>query len=303
MHAFHLPFTGVFLGGFSVLVIGMLAHFERHPFKQIIKATLIVMAVKASVNPMTSPMAYIAVGFQGLCGAAIFSLPFRNLLMSMGFAMLAMLESAFQKLLILTIFVGKEWLAALDIFYNSVCKTFGFNQDYPFSMLVVILYLSIYCLWGLLLGIWIHKLPGQIAVRRTLYQDLTPAAEAVSAPKKKGKGKILILILLICFVGFYTFFMLSKGQGSDLTFIVLRTLIIVLVWFYIFLPIWKQYIQRKLTEMKHEEMPDVLSFIPVISAYVKPLYNAVSKEFKGLRKWKEFVLGLIVISLRTDENQ
>ena len=102
MHAFHLPFTGIFLGGFSVLIVSLMAHFEPKPYVQILKATVLVMAVKASVNPMTSPMAYVAVGFQGLSGAILFSLPGRNLLICTCYALLAMLESAFQKLLIMS---------------------------------------------------------------------------------------------------------------------------------------------------------------------------------------------------------
>ncbi len=300
MHAFHLPFTGIFLGGFSVLIISLIAHFEAKPFRQILKATLIVMAIKASVNPMTSPMAYIAVGFQGLCGAAIYSLPYRNAGFSILFAVLAMLESALQKLLILTIIFGKVWMEALDAYFHSMVKNFGMDGHTPFSYRLIALYLSIYSIWGLLLGIWVHKLPKQILIRSERYNDLQPASKPEAAVQRKKHKRLFIFLLITALIVMYTFFIPeSRGAGQGLITL-FRTAAIVLIWMALIMPLWRRWIQAWLNRRKQAEMPEVLSLIPTIASYVRPLYDRLNTQYKGAIKWKEFALGLIVISLKQD---
>lgn len=301
MHALHLPFTGVFLGGFSVLIISLMAHFEPKPYGSIIKATLIVMAVKFSVNPMTSPFAYIAVGFQGLCGALIYGSSIRHPALSMLFAIVAMLESAFQKLLIITLIFGDSWIKALDIYYKSVLKIFGTDTDSPFGLYLLGTYLMIYSVWGIFLGIWAWQIPAQLQRRMHLYMELDSRADAEhirTTPKRKKKSWLLLLILLLTLL---TFLMDSEQPGMASAVLIFRTFAVVTVWILLIMPLWKRLVQRQLEKRSQVEMPQVLAMIPLISAYTQPLMKAVGSQYGGLRKWKEFVLGLMVISLRQDQ--
>ena len=297
MHAFHLPFTGIFLGGFSVLSIYMIAQYNSKPFKQVMKATFIVIAVKASVNPATSPMAYIAVFFQGLLGAFLFSLPFKSVVSPLLFAVLAMLESAFQKLLVLTLIFGESWYVAINKFFHSILKSIGLKDDIPFAVLIVAIYLSIYFIWGFILGIWIYRLPKQIKSRIHLYKDIKPVT-VESIQKKRGSNKrfrFLIAISVIIFVS--CFLVPTKDPWIEAITLVLRTGIVVILWIIIFMPVWRT-ILRKIQIKKFDETPFVLERLPYLRSISKPLYTEVSKSFKGLKKWKEFVLGLLVVSLR-----
>lgn len=302
MHAFHLPFTGIFLGGFSVLSIYMIAHHDPKPFKQIMKATFIVMAVKASVNPATSPMAYIAVFFQGFLGALLFSLPFKSIVSPLLFAVLAMLESAFQKLLVLTLIFGENWYDAINKFFHSILKSIGFKDDVPFALLLVSIYLSIYFIWGIVLGIWIYKLPKQIRARMHLYANLKPVV-VESLQKKRSSNKrfrFLIAISVIIFVS--CFLVPTKDPWIEAITLVLRTGCVVVLWVILFLPVWKTII-TKIQSKKFEETPIVIDRLPYLRSIAKPLYSEVSRTFKGYKKWKEFVLGLLVISLRENERE
>jgi hypothetical protein len=57
LHALHLPFTGIVLGGFAVLIISLLAMCYDKPFAKIVQATLIVLAIKAAVNQIGALLA------------------------------------------------------------------------------------------------------------------------------------------------------------------------------------------------------------------------------------------------------
>jgi hypothetical protein len=72
MFALKIPFTGFFVGGFAVVMLGLIAHFSYSNYKKTVEATVIVLLVKATVNPHLPPPAYLAVAFQGFSAALLF---------------------------------------------------------------------------------------------------------------------------------------------------------------------------------------------------------------------------------------
>lgn len=51
LHALHMPFTGLLVGGFAVIIITFIAQISGKKDKQILKSLLIVLIVKAMVSP------------------------------------------------------------------------------------------------------------------------------------------------------------------------------------------------------------------------------------------------------------
>lgn len=300
MHAFHIPFTGIVLGGFSILIVSLLAQIQKPVFGQILQATLIVIAVKATVNPMTPPTAYIAVGFQGLCGALLFSIQRRNMVLSLIFSITTMIESAIQKLLVLTLLFGNELWNAVDAYIHNVTKMFGLRAETAGSKYFVVGYISLFAIWGIILGIWTYYLPAQLDQREHDYKHILPETAIAESPKKeKGKQKLGIIVLGILFICLS--FFIGKSSSPVITGLTLliRTLCIVLLWLYLVLPLWSKMMQTWLQKQKdkYEEINAVLIFIPQISSYVKPLYRYAAANHQGIKKWKEFVLSLMVVSL------
>ncbi len=297
MHALHLPFTGIFLGGFSVIIISLIARYHPKPYQPIIKATLIVVAVKASVNPMTPPTAYIAVGFQGLTGALLYSINNRHAAISMLFAILAIMESAFQKLLVLTLIFGTAWYKAIDKFFESILKSLSINSDASYAFTIVLVYLLIYAIWAIILGFWIHQIPKQIDQRLNLYKDLIPEIP-IESKRKKGKKPFLIFaaisILLIAY------FIPDKKGGMEALALLIRTIAIVALWVLLVAPFWRAYVLKKIQNRKDEATPLILERMPYLTQRTKPLYRKLQSQHSGLKMWKELVLGLIVISLQYD---
>ena len=120
MHALKIPFSGLFLGGFAIVMVTLIAQqYQKGRFKAVMQATLLVILVKAMASPHSPPMAYIAVGFQGLAGACIYSIGFNRITCTL-FGGIALFESAIQKFLTTTLIFGKSIWEALDGFFNSI---------------------------------------------------------------------------------------------------------------------------------------------------------------------------------------
>lgn len=162
MHALKLPFTGIWVGGTAVAVLIVMAGVLRGRYGTrsagdasvswtLLQATVLVMAVKLLASPHSPPTAYVAVGFQGLLAAGLLSWfkPFR--LGAVLFAVLAMLESALQKLLMMTLVYGAAWVDALEAMTVLAAKQLRLEAD---GLLLLWLYIGLYAGWGVLLGVW-----------------------------------------------------------------------------------------------------------------------------------------------------
>ena len=147
MHALQIPFTGLLVGGMAVIMISLIADISGNNYKQVLKSALIVLIVKAMVSPYTPFPAYIAVAFQAALGYGLFSLLKVNFLSIVLLSTIAMLESAIQKSLILTLFFGESLWKAMDSMMAFLANQFGSNMSHG-SYWIVGIYLLIYLAGG-----------------------------------------------------------------------------------------------------------------------------------------------------------
>jgi cell division protein FtsL len=305
MHALKLPFTGIFVGGFAVLIIGLIAHYSNNSAKQILKATLLVLLVKAAVSPQSPLPAYVAVSFQGLIGALLFWLMPRIKLTPVLFGMIAMLESALQMVLMKTIVYGMAIWEALDMFFGKIVKELHLSANISFSLWIICLYCGGYALWGLILGIWINRLPKQLDQRTTEIQQ--QAAElkntggdlTVSKKQKRNTRMIVAFSILLFIVGV---FLMSGSSMSKALYIIIRTVAVLLLIYYIIVPITKWLLQKfidKQQEKNRAEMQGLIDQLPELRSYLRPAYVMASTKYKGLKRYREFVFILLALSLQT----
>ena len=103
IHGLKIPVSGLIIGSCAVLCISLIAWYVPNK-GAIIKATLVVAIFKMMLSPQAPPPAYIAVFFQGTLGELLF---FRNRkfysLSCIILALLALLESGLQRILVLTL--------------------------------------------------------------------------------------------------------------------------------------------------------------------------------------------------------
>ena len=302
MHAFKIPFTGFFLGGFAIVIIILMAYYSDKPFKTITQATLMVVIIKATASPHSPPMAYLAVFFQGICGAFCLAyIPWKKAGVIL-FGLLALLESAVQKFLITTLIFGKSVWEALDVFFLSIVKDFSLNPAFSFSFWLIAIYTGIYCLWGITLSWWTIHLTTTLKTKaQNLFAQPTfweMKNEYLEVPKKgKRARKIAFTFFTLLFIcGVFVF----NGFGNKAVYVLLRTLAALLLMYTIITPV-SQWLFKKWTLQKaleeQQQIDGLLQIIPEIKQHVFQSMQLAKQQKKGLAVYKEFVVNLIILSL------
>ena len=313
LHAFHLPVTGVVVGGTAVVLITLIARFAEHP-RSILRATLLVLMVKALVSPHSPLGAYVAVAFQGVAGWAIYSLTRPSLAATSFFAIIALLESALQKLLMLTLFFGAPLWEAVDTWGQWVQESIGVAAvatKLSLSEGLIAVYLGIHVLVGLFIGWMACRLPAALARERAAVEAATVAhlnvpAEGVSASASTRKrtarkwllGGVLAAVLL------YTV-TITEATSPWLTagLYLLRTLLVLVVWFAWVAPALTRAIQRWLLRRRSayaQEMETLLSWLPVFRQQARAQYARLSQDHRGWPLYRAWLLRVVALALAVD---
>lgn len=302
MHAFKIPFTGFFLGGFAIVIVTLIASQSRAPFRVILQATLLVILVKASASPHSPPMAYIAVGFQGLLGAVLFSvIPFLKSAACL-FGMIALLESAVQQFLVATLIFGKSIWEALDTFVAGILKDLSIFNDFSFSFWLIVVYTGVYVIWGFVLGWWASGLPKVLHEQSEqlllAYNKLGSEKRADSAiSPKQLRFKILAIFFVLLFI---VSVFAMQGSTGKIWFVLGRTIAALLLLFYVVNPLVKKMMTVWLNKQRHRkatELTSILEGIPELRTHISPALQLARNQHKGIAVYKAFVINLIVFSL------
>ncbi|MEX1189106.1 MAG: hypothetical protein WED33_07595 [Bacteroidia bacterium] len=267
LHAFKLPFTGLFVGGLAVLILTLIAHFSHNNIGRILKSLIIVLAVKAIVSPHSPMPAYFAVTFQAILAFGVYRVFKVNYLSIVLVAVISMMESAVQKLIILTVFFGKSFWIAIDSFFASVFDKFGLEIN-DAGIGIVCLYLSIYFVGGILISIVIIRI---IRDLRSFNQAELKGALHLESPKLKSNSKrsrkILIYFFILVFISASLFIFSPNDHSGWISMIksIAYTLTVLFIWYIILAPILtkvlKNYLNKK-SENKQYEITQAIESIP-----------------------------------------
>ncbi|MCS6929819.1 MAG: hypothetical protein NZM43_10020 [Saprospiraceae bacterium] len=304
MHAIKTPFTGIVVGGFAVLCVGLLAHASHRNPSVILRATMLVILVKAIVSPHSPPQAYIAVAFQGVLGALMLGFLRPYFAAAFLYGLLALAESALQKLLMLYIFFGKPLFEAADLFVADVLKKFGLEAEVSWAAVAAGVYVGIYALWGAVLGYWIPRLPNLLESRAHQYVDTeASSAEIDSVGRRKPFWKKMVLLLGVLLFIATTFLLTSSAEGGGsrkALYAVVRTLAVFAAWLFIVRPLVQMLIQRWAKRKSAEEqgvLQQLLVAMPDLRSRASSLLAAVNQRYSGWRRWPELALALLALAL------
>jgi hypothetical protein len=306
MHALQIPFTGLVVGGMAVIIISMIAEIANKDLKQVLKSAVIVLIVKAMVSPYTPFPAYIAVSFQAVLGYALFNLFSINFFSILLLSTIAMLESAIQKLLILTLFFGKSFWKAMDEMMAFIAKQFGVLSTSG-SQRIVGIYLLIYIVGGVFIAWVAYKtIKGFSAEKDIFTLDNTEAInkeifKSSTAKRKNIYNKlwVMIFLLIVLSVVLFVFSDDTKQGWVAVVKTISWTMSAVLIWFMIVTPLFTKLIQKFLQKKQSrysDEVLKTLSFLPVLQQLTGLAWKK-SKGYKGLKRWHFFVSALIHWSL------
>ena len=190
IHGFKIPVSGLVVGSCAIVCICLIAWYV--PVKgAIIKATIIVAIFKMMLSPQAPPPAYIAVFFQGLLGELLFWNKRYFRLSCILLAVLGLLESGLQRILMLTIVYGNDLWKVVNNFFNGLTKQ---KTTTNYSLLIGGGYVLLHLITGIIVGWWTSMLPKRIEKWRKeeKYRIIPESAATITLPgitKKKKRFK------------------------------------------------------------------------------------------------------------------
>jgi nucleoside-triphosphatase THEP1 len=262
IHGFKLPVSGLVVGSSAVVCICLIAWYN--PKKgSIIKATIIVAIFKMMLSPQAPPPAYVAVFFQGLLGELLF---WRRRLFQLScllLAVLSLLESGLQRILLLTIVYGSEFWVVVNEFFNRLTKQ---SKPTNYSLLLGAGYVLLHLVVGLIVGLIAAMLPRRIERwsrddrNRLIGGHMTPATFPVRSRKKKKfkRGAFIIWILLIIIYAQSKLEIGTPLMPSHISLeILIRSVIIILTYVLFLSPLLKRVLHAWLKKRKAKSQHDV----------------------------------------------
>lgn len=309
LHAFRIPFTGMIIGTVAVLFITLL--FSFNPQKgTILKATLLVMILKALVSPHTPVNAYFAVAFQGGMGELLFLILKRPAIVAPLLALIAMIEASLQKLLVLTLVFGQTLWESINIFTGFVIRELSipnwFPEEINYSFLFVGIYVGIHLIAGIFAAFWIPLLvmrvhqkaqKSQLLDVSNLFEDVKPD---LSKRKRRWLKKIslyaLFSLAILIFIGSYLFPFFEKSQGIAAVTMLIRSIIIMSSWYFIIGPAamrWLRKYFKKKQNFYSSEIEHMLQLFPLLKKIIRYSW-AEASVLRGTKRLMLFSENLLV---------
>lgn len=305
LHAFKFPFTGVLVGGFAVVLVSLIAYFSDNKWNTILRSLMIVLIIKLAVSPHSPPDAYMAVTFQAVAAGLIYSRFPLSLLSAIFLGIVTLVESAIQQLLVLTLVYGKSLWKAIDSFGYYIADQFSFMEGVFSTDVIIITYLMGYFLIGILVGYFIYDMVEYLEYNKGNVHYQIKAIEFdfeyKNAETNKYRwrrwliwGAVLLLILAYIFLSNDHDKMWQQGM-----YIVLRSLGILLLWYYVLGPFLtrrlKRYLEGKQGRVQ-QEVDETLTLLP----YLRNIIELAWKENKtesGYSRVRNFMGDSILYSI------
>ncbi|HRH01821.1 MAG TPA: hypothetical protein PLN13_01660 [Bacteroidia bacterium] len=299
LHAFHLPFTGLILSSIAVLCIVCIA-LQGYTKGQILKATLLVLLIKAMISPHTPVSAYFAVLLQGAFCELIFLLGTPFVLSCFVVAIAALMQSAFQKLIILTLLFGVDFWSAMDEFLNSIAKQFGIGTI-EYTNYLVMMYLLLHFLVGIVVGSIAVRLPKTLVSSTkefeqhpiTVPDNLETEMLYTANNKRKNRFKYWIAGILLIWLAFdiYSEGTLSAMIHSKALKLIVRASIFIIVWYFFLSPLLYILFQKWLAKQRSKfslEINVLLKLLPEIK-YITAQCWVNTSDLKGMKRIFKFI--------------
>ncbi len=298
LHLFKSPFSGLMLCGLSIIFLSMIAKYSNYSSRVIIRSLVLVVFIKMLVSPHSGVTAYFAVAFQGLLAAFIFGTFKHSTLGLYLFGIIAMVESAMQRLIVLTVLFGMQFWEAVNEFGNFVYQLFFDHSPEGswFSWSVVAAYLIIYALGGAFAA-WLYRRISKniLAIEKSYLQSATVRDEGdplvLTGKPKKKKRKWSNYILLLLLLGFTIYFSSTITDLSGVFYILLRTILIIVVWIYIVNPILllalKKFLKKRFVE-ERDRAKHIQALFPWIRQVLSEAWSRASIS-SGFARFENFL--------------
>lgn len=305
LHAFNSPFTGLIVGSIAMILISLICILSDNKIKTIVSALAIVLIVKAAVSPHSQVTAYFAVTFQALLGAFLYTFIGHIKTAAILLTTVGLVESAFQKIIGQTIVYGKSFWEAVDILGNYVAQKLGFFLPWSTTGLLIGAYTLLHIVVGIVIGFFCARLIQDVRTQwgSQFYQiDILPDDGKNTSPVKRRKRMRQFMFITGLFIAgmLLVFGLLYPGSDGWIKgfYAVGRTLIILILYFFILGPILQRAINRMLSR-KHKKMADevqqTFDMIPYLRVIIRRSWD--ESKGSGMARWRQFILKSILYTL------
>ena len=275
IHGLKLPVSGLIVGSSAVICICLIAW--HVPSKgAILKATLIVAIFKMMLSPHSPLPAYFAVFFQGLMGELLFFRRINYRISCVLLAVIALLESALQRILVVTILYGKDiWIAVNDFIA-------GFTKDAgDYSYWLVLFYISVHCITGLFIGWFAASLPRRIRSWNN-GELLIGQGEATIKAGEKKRNRVKPVFFIIWLLLIFLLVQPHIGLGAPILSngrivqILVRSVCLLLTWYFLLSPLLTRLLKNWLEAKQKRSAPAIAAVTTLLP----------SLQFIVLQSWQ-----------------
>ncbi|MEP6676442.1 MAG: hypothetical protein ABJA78_14875 [Ferruginibacter sp.] len=298
LHGLKIPFAGLALSFIASLCITIIAMADSKT-GVILKATLVVIAVKFSLSPYTPPMAYVAVLVQGLAGEILFAR--RKFIRTAAFilSLFSLLYSAFQFLFTVTVLFGKKGWMALDEILNSITRSILPSSTH-YAVYLVIIYVGCYLTAGIIAGILSIRIIDQIKSGkasvafindiRKIEQEKKISWSAIHKERSAWMMLIGIAGLILLIISYSPFIQQSYLQKKIIA-LLLRGFFIFIAWYYFISVLITKLIGRWAEKYKKSNnvfFGQVINLLPEIKNIISYSWHT-TKTGSRFHHFKKFI--------------
>ena len=217
----------------------------------------------------------------------------------------ALLLSALQKVIILTLLFGTNLWKSIDTFYFYLVNKISFTNSVfaqSISLFFISIYVGIHLLAGLFLGYKAVSFPKWIELKSHLFSDYKISVINNSNLFENGKSNIKrkrwwqkksgIALLSFLFIAMIASYFIPQFELQDtLDILIMRSIAITLFWFYFAAPFVTKNI-RKIVERKKSdyriEIDNIISLFPEIKKILNYAWQ-ITSEKNGWIRIKSFL--------------
>jgi len=302
LHALTIPLRGLFIASAAVLFISLIALFSKSS-KEILKATLIVILIKAVVSPHSPLTAYMAVSLQGVLGFLLFSTKKFYKLSAFLLGLSVLFFSGAQKIIVLTILFGNTLWKSVDIFIKQVSIVL-FKINHPeinYGYLLIAAYVTLHLAAGIFIGVYAGRLPQKINYYKNIIPDTIGNKTGEEIPRKEKRKKrrwylrptgIFVIFISVCVIVFsYLSPELEENVTLSVVVMLIRSLVITIVWYTLVAPVAMKLFQKFVAKRKtaySKDLEEIISMFPRFKKIVNYCWK-LSKDRKGLTRIQYFL--------------
>ena len=303
----------MFLGGAAVIFISLIAHYSIDK-SAILRATLIVILVKAFVSPYSPLTAYFAVALQGTLGYLFFRTIKYERIAALLLGFFSLLFSALQKIILLTLLFGTGLWKSIDLFVDFVLSQIPIlthSPSFSFSLIIIVLYAGLHIAVGIYVGIKSSLIPKWIINKSKSFERLRydfqneedNFIEKKSHKKKqwwrRSSGISLFIFLIVLMTLSYFYPQLGKNRAYDILFMLIRSIVITIIWFSILSPFILKHFKRFIEKNKFKHASEINS-ITMLFPNFKRIINfcwKASMPHKGIKRIRMFLSDSLALLL------